>query len=213
MTNSSPAARFAPGTVLHNPVTSEWARVLSSNEGMTRAEVLVPPGGGVPFTHRHVVQTERFDVLSGELTVVLDGVVHSVGAGETATVEPGVAHCWTSTGEEPLYCVLTITPSLRFPDMIAVSWGLCARGRSRPDGSPGISDSLLMAEAFAVELELASPPHWVQRLAVRALAPLVRAAGRRIDDPQLIQASVVDADRWPGPHAAARTAEVPACAA
>jgi mannose-6-phosphate isomerase-like protein (cupin superfamily) len=213
MNNSSSAAQLGPGTVLHNPVTSEWARVLSSDDNMTRAEVLVPPGGGVPFTHRHAIQTERFDVLSGELTVVLDGVVHSVGAGETATVEPGVAHRWTSTGQEPLYCVLTVTPSLRFPDMIAVSWGLCARGQSRPDGSPNIGYSILMAEAFAVELELTSPPHWVQRLAVRALAPLVRAAGRRIDDPQLIHASVVDADRWPGPHAAARKAEVPACVA
>jgi hypothetical protein len=32
MTNSFPAAAFPPGTVLHNPVTSEWGRLLSSDD-------------------------------------------------------------------------------------------------------------------------------------------------------------------------------------
>ena len=80
-------------------------------------------------------------------------------------------------------------------------WGLCALGRARTDGSPGVLDGVLLAEAFANEIELCSPPRWVQRAAAAVLAPAIRATGRTVTSPELLQASVVHPDRWLGPVA------------
>ena len=198
----NPTAPLPVGTVLHNPVTSEWGRVLCIDDDATRIELVVAPGGGVPVTHLHRHQTETFDVLSGELTVVLDDFTRRFYPGDTAVIKPGVAHRWTASGDEPLHCVMTVAPSLHFADMIAASWGLCATGRARPDGGARIADAILMAEAFGDDIEIPSPPRWLTRLIVGGLGRFVRATGRRVDDASVMTAAVVDSARWPGPLAA-----------
>lgn len=195
---SNSAIAFSPGTVLHNPLTAEWARLLEASSDRVVAEVIAPPGGGVRVTHRHPRQTESFAVVSGELTVVLDGEIHVHGPGARATFPPGAAHCWTSTGVEPLHAQVTASPPLNFANAVAAIWGLCALGRARPDGSPGPLDAVLLAEAFADDIELCSPPRWVQRAAVATLAQLIRATGRTVISRGVLQAAVVDPDRWPG---------------
>ena len=136
------------GTVLHNPVTAEWGRVLHADADLHVAELITAPGGGVPVMHRHHRQTEQFDVLAGELTVKLDGARHVFGPGETATVSRGAAHCWTSTGAEPLYARVVVSPSLHFQEMISATWGLCALGRARGDGAPGTARRDLDGQAL-----------------------------------------------------------------
>lgn len=192
---------YSAGTVLHNPVTTEWARLLSVGEDAVASELVTMPGGGVALMHRHPVQTEVFDVLAGELTVVLDGETHVFTPGATAVIEPGVAHCWTATGPEPLYARVTVTPPGRFAEMILAVWGLCATGRARPDGAPRALDAVLLTEAFGADMEPVSPPRWVQRVA-SGVAPLIRATGRHVDDPALFATAIVAPERWPGPVAA-----------
>src|SRR5215831_2214513 len=162
---------LSAGTVLHNPVTSEWGRVLSIDDEATCLELLVAPGGGVGVTHLHRHQTETFDVLAGELTVVLDDFTRRFYPGDTATIKPGVAHSWKSSGDEPLYCVMTVSPSLHFAEMLAASWGLCATGRARSDGGARIADAILLAEPFGDDIEVPAPPRWLRRLLVGGLGP------------------------------------------
>jgi quercetin dioxygenase-like cupin family protein len=187
------------GTVMHNPVTHEWARILELTPERVRSELVTAPGGGVAIMHRHPVQVERFDVLSGRLTATLDGDVREFGPGESAVIQPGVAHNWQSSGDEPLYARVTVTPPGSFAEMILAVWGLSATGRATADGGLGPLDGLLVAEAFGADFEPTSPPRWVQRLTVRTLAPLVRRTGRSVTDDALLRSSVVAADRWPGP--------------
>ena len=62
-------------------------------------------------------------------------------------------------------------------------WGLSGLGRARRDGGPGVRDDVLLAAAFGEEIVLCSPPRWVQRAIVAALAALIRATGRTVDKP------------------------------
>lgn len=94
---------------------------------------------------------------------------------------------------------MTVSPALNFVDAVAAMWGLCATGRARADGGPGLRHGVLLAEAFRDDIELCSPPRWVQRMAVAALAPLIRATGRAVDTAAVLQAAIADPGGWPGP--------------
>jgi hypothetical protein len=98
-----------------------------------------------------------------------------------------------------LHARLVVSPPLRFEEMLWAAWGLCALGRARRDGLPRGVDAILMAAAFADEIELCSPPRWVQRAAVRLLAPAARATGRSVLSDAVMCAAIVDPGHWPAP--------------
>lgn len=57
--------------------------------------MIILPGQQHP-THYHKVKEETFQVLSGTLTLTLDGVTRDIPTGEIVTVERGVPHSFTS---------------------------------------------------------------------------------------------------------------------
>ena len=57
--------------------------------------MIILPGQQHP-THYHKVKEETFQVLSGTLTLTLDGVTKDIHTGEIVTVERGVPHSFTS---------------------------------------------------------------------------------------------------------------------
>jgi hypothetical protein len=56
---------FPAGTVMHNPVTGEYARVVEHNPELAVGELLAVPGGAVAGPHLHPTQEERFEVIDG----------------------------------------------------------------------------------------------------------------------------------------------------
>src|SRR5918994_904699 len=60
-------AQFPAGTVLHNPVSGEYARVVEHTPERAVGELLAVPGGAVAGPHLHPRQEERFEVLYGRM--------------------------------------------------------------------------------------------------------------------------------------------------
>ena len=59
------------------------------------------PNGSAPPPHFHPGQDERFEVLEGELTAVVDGVERKLGPGTVLEVPRGAVHkMWNSGGGE-----------------------------------------------------------------------------------------------------------------
>ena len=83
------------GEVWTNPVTGDRATFLElpsmNPDGRCSSELTVLVGGP-GGEHRHPTVVERFTVLEGELTVMVDGQTSVLGKGETATVDAGVWH-------------------------------------------------------------------------------------------------------------------------
>lgn len=73
------------GATIINIINREYCKKL----------IIILPGQQHP-THYHRVKEESFQVLSGTLTLTLDGQTREVRAGEVVTVERGVAHAFTS---------------------------------------------------------------------------------------------------------------------
>jgi quercetin dioxygenase-like cupin family protein len=94
---------------------------------LVRVRAFHPPGGGEPVEHYHPFQEERFEVVSGQMAVRLDGREETRSAGERFVVSPEVVHSMWNPGPEPTELLWETRPALKTGD----SGGL--------PGSPGRS--------------------------------------------------------------------------
>jgi quercetin dioxygenase-like cupin family protein len=89
---------FPAGTVLHNSVTGEYARVVEHTEQRAVGELLAVPGAAVAGPHRHPAQEERFEVVDGVMGYRLGDHRGELRNGEAVTVAPG----WSMIGGTPV---------------------------------------------------------------------------------------------------------------
>src|SRR2546430_12350496 len=80
----------------------------------TRVRVVFKPGGSRVPPHRHLLQNETYQVISGTVTYILDGKVQQAAAGSTFTLPKGVVHEHYTVGPENAVSIQTMTPALDF---------------------------------------------------------------------------------------------------
>jgi quercetin dioxygenase-like cupin family protein len=189
---------FPAGTVLHNPVTGEYGRIVEHTAERGVGEMVAVPGGAVPGAHTHPGQDEHFEVVEGVLGYRRGDERGELRAGESMTVPKGVVHDWWNAGDGWLRARVTVTPAGSFIAMIGAVWGLGVLGRTNAKGMPRLLDAALLAEAFGDEIVFERPPRAVQRALVAAVAPLARRRGHSVTDPDVVRAAVVAPETWPG---------------
>ena len=194
--SSDVRAQFPAGTVLHNPVSGEYARVVEHTPERVVGELLAVPGAAVAGPHIHPGQEERFEVLDGVMGFRRHTDRSELRAGESVTVPPGVVHDWWNAGESDLRARVTVMPPGRFAAMIAAAWGLAVVGRTNAKGMPGPVDAALLAEAFGDEIVFERPPRAVQQALARTVAPIARRRGRSVTG-EVMRAAIIPAERWP----------------
>lgn len=190
-------AAFPAGTVLHNPVTGEYARVVEHTPERAVGELLAVRGAAVAGPHVHPGQEERFEVVEGVMGYRLGDERGELRAGEAATVPAGTVHDWWNAGDDTLRARVTVTPPGRFAAMIAAFWGLAVVGRTNPKGMPHPIDAALLGEAFGDEIVFERPPRVVQRAAAATVGPIARRRGRSVTG-DVMRAAVIPPERWPG---------------
>lgn len=164
------------GDVLENPVTGEtlvFHETASDTQGERVVfETIVRPGGSVAAAHFHPYQTERFEVLSGALSVKQGKSVETLGPGDVVTIEPGTRHTFWNAGDDVVRFLAEVTPALAFESLIETMFRLAADGKTNKKGMPNPLRLAVIAKAHFDVVRLPMPPVWMQRagLAVGALA-------------------------------------------
>jgi quercetin dioxygenase-like cupin family protein len=189
-------AEFPLGTVLHNPVTGEYGRLLEHTAERVVGELLAVPGAAVAGAHFHPSQEERFEVVEGVMGYRRGDDRGELRAGEAVRVPAGVVHDWWNAGDGDLRARVTVTPPGLFGAMIGAVWGLAVLGRTNRKGMPGPVDAALLAEAFGSEIVFERPPRAVQRALAVTVAPIARRRGRSVTG-DVMRAAIVPAERWP----------------
>jgi mannose-6-phosphate isomerase-like protein (cupin superfamily) len=170
------------GDVVWNPLSGEKALIVESGEetGGARlvADLAVESGGFNPGgEHVHDHCTEHFEVQAGRIAFTLDRRERTLGAGDQLTVAPGTWHHWRNAGEDEVQIRTRVEPALRFEEAILVVWGLCADGRTDPQGRPSPLLAALVATRYRREIRFRRPPDVVQRLLLPPLAAVARRRG------------------------------------
>ena len=179
--SSDVRAQLPAGTVLHNPVTGEYARVVEHTPERVVGELLAVPGAAVAGPHIHRGQEERFEVLDGVMGYRRDTDRGELRAGRSVTVPPGVVHDWWNAGESDLRARVPDTPG-RFAAMIAAVWGLAVVGRTSAKGMPGPSTRRCWPKRSATRLSSNARPELFSRRCPHRRTN--RSSARSIGDPR-----------------------------
>jgi quercetin dioxygenase-like cupin family protein len=164
------------GAVFHVKRTSE------DTEGRSFDMVweLFPNSGGTPV-HIHPHATESYEVLAGHLDLYVNGAWRRLGAGESASVAPGVAHTFRNATDESVRVYNTHAPAMKYGDYFdglhrVVSSGAVPPGRMTLRAILYLS---MLMTGFEEEIRSVKPPHVVMRV----LALVARSMGYRVPPP------------------------------
>jgi quercetin dioxygenase-like cupin family protein len=111
-----------------NPVSGETFKGISLTPEAYTMLWTLQPKGYVPFEHVHYNQDEIFHVQKGELKVVINGVAHIAGAGETITVPKGKRHIASNNKDEVMDAVVSYVPALDHERFTQCFCGIMADG-------------------------------------------------------------------------------------
>jgi mannose-6-phosphate isomerase-like protein (cupin superfamily) len=185
------------GDAITNPMTGErlvFHRTSSDTDGeYVLIEAIVQPDGFVAACHVHPFQSERFEVLSGELGLRVGRRTLVAGPGDTVTVQPGTPHrFWNAaSGEARFMC--EVRPALRFEQLLTTMFGLAEDGKTNKKGMPNPLRLAVIAEAHFDVVRLPFPPAALQRIGLAAGAAIGRTLGyeasyaRHADTPAIAQ--------------------------
>jgi quercetin dioxygenase-like cupin family protein len=142
------------------------------------------PGWTTGPDHIHPRQEERFEVLSGNLGLRVEGVerVHSVG--EVIVAPAGSPHAAWNAGDDTVHALVDFRPALRTETAFETLSGLARDGKTNRAGAPRNPLRLaLVLREFEDEIYFVRPPLAVQRVILGALAKVARLLGYHAEYP------------------------------
>jgi quercetin dioxygenase-like cupin family protein len=123
------------GQTITNPTQGDSYEFLetakdSNGERVTMKAMIKSKGQLVP-KHFHVFQDETFEVISGQLTIFLEGETKKLSKGEKITLPKNIPHNHYNNEDSAVTYIHTVTPALDFDFLIENLVGLAADGKSK----------------------------------------------------------------------------------
>jgi quercetin dioxygenase-like cupin family protein len=170
------------GKQVVNPIngdTYEFIETAKDTQGerVTVKATIHSRGPYVP-RHYHALQDETFEVISGQLTVLLPGQIKTLGAGEKITLAKNVPHNHYNNEYSAVTYIHSVTPALDFDYLIENLVGLAADGKSK-NGKYGLVQELVTLKYLDSKSYLADIPIGIQKLLMNTVAPIGRLLGYR----------------------------------
>jgi quercetin dioxygenase-like cupin family protein len=142
-----------------------------------RSRFVFAAGGLRVPAHKHPLQDETLEIVSGRLTYYLEGKRHVADTGTKIVLPRGVGHQHHSEDKEAAVVIQTMTPGLDFDYLLENLFGLGAEGRLQ-----GIQYSIYlivilgkMKSAFVG----ANLPTWFQKVVAKIVTPILYLFGYR----------------------------------
>lgn len=172
----------ATGQVLINPTNGDSYEFIETARDTHGARVTlkatIRSTGPLVPSHFHVLQDETFEVLSGQLTVVLDGQTKQLAAGEKITLPKNIPHNHFNAEHTAVTYIQSVSPALDFDYLIENLVGLAADGKSK-NGKYGLMQELVTMKYLDSKSYLADLPVALQKLLMHTIAPIGRLMGYR----------------------------------
>jgi mannose-6-phosphate isomerase-like protein (cupin superfamily) len=139
--------------------------------------VTIAAGKKGPGAHKHMLQTEGFEVISGCMIAKVNGVTHTAYPGQTILVEPGESHTFVNGSEtEPLVAKFWYEPALNTEEMLQIMGEEAMRRGGSWDNLPLLATMHLFFQ-MRREYRFAGMPYWLQDVIFGFGSVLARLTG------------------------------------
>ena len=132
-------------------------------------DIIGQPRGFVAQPHVHTRQVERFEVLSGEMLLVLDRHRHVLGPGDRMAVPAGKAHRQLPSGSGDAHVRVTVSPAGRTEEFLRRLAALSRERQFTRQGFPKPAAGARLILDFADTGHAAVPPLPAQRLLAKGI--------------------------------------------
>ena len=171
------------GDVLENPVTGErvvFRKTAAETNGESlEYELHFTPLGFVTQEHLHPGQSERHEVVSGALGLVLDGRDQVLRDGDSVVVPRGARHRLFRADGGHVHAIFELRPALETETLLETFVGLARDGKVNRKGYPSLLQLAVISREFENEGYATRLPLPVQRALFGPLATLGRRRGYR----------------------------------
>lgn len=170
------------GQKLENPQTGDSCEFLETsadtNGEYVRVKVTLKSKGLLIPNHVHCFQDERFEVISGKLTIIEDGQTKILYAGQRKFLPKGEAHNHYNNHSYTTVYIHTITPALDYDYLLETLDGLRKDGKIRKGRVPFLQQMVFLKYLDSQRV-LADVHPGIQKVMVNALGLLGRFLGYR----------------------------------
>lgn len=168
---------------IYNDITRNSIKFLqtSSNTfgGLLEMEATYGVHSNEPAEHYHPYQTEEFTVLSGELSVRINGKLNVLTEGQKLYIPANTVHSmWNDTNNETVVN-WKVEPAMDTEYFLETLHGLANDGKTNDAGRPSFLQTILTARRFANVFRLSKPTYIIQQMAFGILAPVAYLFGYR----------------------------------
>jgi len=156
-------------------ITALGARVVlrpaesRAEEGDVSFDVIGRPRGFVTQPHVHTTQTERFDVLAGEVRLMLSRRRHVLRPGDRMEVPAGRPHRQLASGPGESHVRVTVSPAGRTEEFLRRLTALSREGQFTRPGFPKPVAAAHLILDFADTGHASIPPLAAQRVLARGI--------------------------------------------
>lgn len=147
--------------VLHNVKTGESVRFLTYEDGGVKWLYRAEPGGFVPFAHRHE-EDEIYDVVSGMISVCIDGEWQDAHAGDRVVIPAMSVHEAFNPSDEAVEVLVDFDPAT--PEVQAMGkayWVACELGWTGKNGAPNMLKLLPAVRQTGAKAYPEGVPKWL----------------------------------------------------
>jgi quercetin dioxygenase-like cupin family protein len=172
-----------PSKVVTNPITGQSIKFIQTSRDtqglLLEMESTYQPHSTEPIPHFHPQQEEHFKVLSGSVTVRLNGELKVLNTGDSLNIPANQIHSMWNPSAEKAVVKWQVQPALDTENFLEMGFGLAQAGKVKADGMPNLFQSVVLITRFKNVYRLAKPGPTIQKIAFFLLAPMARLMGYR----------------------------------
>ncbi len=180
---NTPITMSKSGQLLINPMTGEWAEIITGTEDTPerRLEAIfyLPVGACTLGEHLHPNLEKRITVQAGEVAFRIAGRAFTAGAGEVVTIPAGVPHRYCNNGPHRAEMRLEAADAERYETLLLNLYGLAHESETDANGRPNRLQLALLLEEFADVWQWLEAPPALRRPMRTILAAVARREGYR----------------------------------
>ena len=169
------------GKTISNQITGQSIHFLRTSKDTggkwLEMEATYQPRSMEPLAHYHPQQEEEFTVLSGALTVKINGGHLVLQAGDHLHVPKNAVHSMWNASNGITIVNWKVRPAMNTEYFLETAMGLAGNKKTNSKGMPPLLQSALLASRFAPEFRLSKPPYFIQRFLFAILTPIGQRLG------------------------------------